>query len=111
MWKQKDEELVHGNFECELQQVRFSFSYMVLCQVKIWRHSLKNPFNIQAIFLSKLDYEEKKDVYKQLKKDADVEKKVEQSRSGNKKNKKKTVMSLEQFNELGNTDEDKCMFL
>ncbi|CAK1542143.1 unnamed protein product [Leptosia nina] len=77
MWKQKDEELVHGNFESELQQ---------------------------AILLSKLDFEEKKDVYKQLKKDADVEKKSEQSRSGNKKNKKKNVMSLEQFNEMGNCD-------
>ncbi|XP_047505583.1 G kinase-anchoring protein 1-like isoform X2 [Pieris napi] len=80
MWKQKDEELVHGNYESELQQ---------------------------AILLSKLDYEEKKIVYKQLKKNADVEKKAEPSRSGNKKNKKKTVMSLEQFNDMGNTEEHK----
>ncbi|XP_045512098.1 G kinase-anchoring protein 1-like isoform X1 [Pieris brassicae] len=80
MWKQKDEELVHGNYESELQQ---------------------------AILLSKLDYEEKKIVYKQLKKDADAEKKAEPSRNGNKKNKKKTVMSLEQFNDMGNTEEHK----
>ncbi|XP_045484163.1 G kinase-anchoring protein 1 isoform X2 [Pieris rapae] len=80
MWKQKDEELVHGNYESELQQ---------------------------AILLSKLDYEEKKIVYKQLKKDADAEKKAEPPRSGNKKNKKKTVMSLEQFNDMGSIEEHK----
>ncbi|CAG4935195.1 unnamed protein product [Colias eurytheme] len=78
-WKQKDEELVDGNFESELEQ---------------------------AILLSKLDYEEKKDVYKHLKKEADSEKK-EQSRSNNKKNKKKNVMSLDQFNDMVNVDDSK----
>ncbi|KAG6444955.1 hypothetical protein O3G_MSEX003624 [Manduca sexta] len=83
MWKQKDEELVDGNFECELQQ---------------------------AILLSKLDYEEKKDVYKQLKKEADTEKKMsENTRTNNKKQKKKNVMSLEQFNDMmNNGDENKA---
>ncbi|XP_045512101.1 G kinase-anchoring protein 1-like isoform X3 [Pieris brassicae] len=66
-----------------------------------------NNNKLQAILLSKLDYEEKKIVYKQLKKDADAEKKAEPSRNGNKKNKKKTVMSLEQFNDMGNTEEHK----
>lgn len=76
MWKQKDEEIVDGNFENELHE---------------------------AILLSKLDYEEKKDVYTQLKKDVESEKKVEeQVRPGNKKQKKKNVMSLEQFNEMVN---------
>ncbi|XP_047532648.1 G kinase-anchoring protein 1-like isoform X2 [Vanessa atalanta] len=80
MWKQKDEEIVDGNFETQLQE---------------------------AILLSKLDYEEKKDVYKQFKKEADLEKKSEdQSRPGNRKQKKKNVMSLEQFNEMvTNADE------
>ncbi|RVE44757.1 hypothetical protein evm_010609 [Chilo suppressalis] len=80
-WKQKDAELVDGNFECELQQ---------------------------AILLSKLDYEEKKDVYKQIKKEAEIEKKVadQNSRGNNKKQKKKTVMSLEQFNDMTNPPED-----
>ncbi|CAG4944122.1 unnamed protein product [Parnassius apollo] len=78
-WKQKDEELVDGNFETELQQ---------------------------AILLSKLDFEEKKDVYKQLKKEADIEKKSEQSKASNKKLKKKNIMSLEQFNDMVNSGED-----
>ncbi|KAL0870539.1 hypothetical protein ABMA27_005511 [Loxostege sticticalis] len=80
-WKQKDEELVDGNFESELQQ---------------------------AILLSKLDYEEKKDVYKQIKKEADIEKKLNEqsSRTGNKKQKKKNVMSLDQFNDLMNASEE-----
>ncbi|XP_045775402.1 G kinase-anchoring protein 1-like isoform X2 [Maniola jurtina] len=74
MWKQKDEEIVDGNFETQLQE---------------------------AILLSKLDFEEKKDVYKAMKKEAESEKKLEeQSRSGNKKQKKKNVMSLEQFNDM-----------
>ncbi|XP_068622654.1 G kinase-anchoring protein 1-like isoform X1 [Battus philenor] len=77
-WKQKDEQLVDGNFETELQQ---------------------------AILLSKLDYEEKKDVYKQIKKEADLEKKTE-NRTNNKKLKKKTVMSLDQFNDMVNGVED-----
>ncbi|CAH2049365.1 unnamed protein product, partial [Iphiclides podalirius] len=75
-WKQKDEQLVDGSFETELQQ---------------------------AILLSKLDYEEKKDVYKHLKKEADAENKTNrpETRTNNKKQKKKTVMSLEQFNDMG----------
>ncbi|XP_053611878.1 G kinase-anchoring protein 1-like isoform X2 [Plodia interpunctella] len=74
-WKQKDEELVDGHFELELQQ---------------------------AILLSKLDYEEKKDVYKQMKKEAEIEKKaiVQTSKAGSKKQKKKNVMSLDQFNDM-----------
>ncbi|XP_013169853.1 PREDICTED: G kinase-anchoring protein 1-like [Papilio xuthus] len=78
-WKEKDVELVDGNFETELQQ---------------------------AILLSKLDYEEKKDVYKQLKKDAQMEKKTESIRVNNKKMKKKNVMSLDQFNGMVNPAED-----
>ncbi|CAG9566154.1 unnamed protein product [Danaus chrysippus] len=74
MWKQKDEEIVDGNFESQLQE---------------------------AILLSKLDYEEKKDVYQQLKQEADLVKKLEeQTRPGHKKQKKKNVMSLEQFNDM-----------
>ncbi|KAI8434226.1 hypothetical protein MSG28_012331 [Choristoneura fumiferana] len=81
LWKQKDEELVDGNFEDELQQ---------------------------AILLSKLDYEEKKDVYKQLKKEAEVEKKMEATaRTSTKKQKKKNVMSLDQFNDMVAGDETK----
>lgn len=49
-----------------------------------------------AILLSKLDYEEKKDMYKQFEKES--EKKSDQ---GNKKKKNK-VMSLDQF--LGNNE-------
>ncbi|XP_041980750.1 G kinase-anchoring protein 1-like isoform X2 [Aricia agestis] len=77
-WKQKDEEIVDGNFESELQE---------------------------AILLSKLDYEEKKDVYNALKKEAESEKKVESTRKENKKNKKKNVMSLEQFNDMVNNED------
>ncbi|CAG9791077.1 unnamed protein product [Diatraea saccharalis] len=85
LWKQKDAELVDGNFESELQQ---------------------------AILLSKLDYEEKKDVYKQMKKEADIEKKVmeQNSRASNKKQKKKTIMSLDQFNDMMNAGEDIAKF-
>ncbi|XP_026741441.1 G kinase-anchoring protein 1-like [Trichoplusia ni] len=78
LWKQKDEEIVDGNFETELQQ---------------------------AILLSKLDFEEKKDVYKQSKKDADVEKKVAE-RGNSKKQKKKNVMSLDQFNDMMNVGDE-----
>nr|CAD7259776.1 unnamed protein product [Timema shepardi] len=55
----------------------------------------------QAILLSKLDFEEKKDVYQQLKKDADDDKK-----SGNKKAKKSNkpqTMSLDEFNNMNAT--------
>lgn len=73
-WKQKDEQLVDGNFEEELQQ---------------------------AILLSKLDYEEKKDVYQQIKKEAEnTKKKEEAARTSIKKQKKKNVMSLDQFNDM-----------
>ncbi|XP_028167465.1 G kinase-anchoring protein 1-like isoform X2 [Ostrinia furnacalis] len=84
-WKQKDEELVDGNFESELQQ---------------------------AILLSKLDYEEKKDVYKQTKKEAENEKKLSEqnSRTTTKKQKKKNVMSLDQFNDMVNSGEEKVNF-
>lgn len=63
---------------------------------------------MKAILLSKLDYEEKKDVYKQIKKEADIEKKLNEqsSRTGNKKQKKKNVMSLDQFNDLMNAGEE-----
>ncbi|XP_075979289.1 G kinase-anchoring protein 1-like isoform X2 [Anticarsia gemmatalis] len=75
IWKQKDEELIDGNFENELQQ---------------------------AILLSKLDLEEKKDVYKLTKKEADSDKKAQEqnTRANNKKQKKKNVMSLDQFNDM-----------
>ncbi|KAJ8714546.1 hypothetical protein PYW07_002771 [Mythimna separata] len=83
-WKQKDEEMVDGNFENELQQ---------------------------AILLSKLDFEEKKDVYKQIKKDSDTERKVieQNAKSASKKQKKKNVMSLDQFNDMMNIGEDSNM--
>lgn len=80
-WKQKDNQLVDGNFEDDLQQ---------------------------AILLSKLDYEEKKDLYGQLKKQADFEKKQVElvPKPGNKKQKKSKSMSLGQFNELVAGPED-----
>ncbi|XP_059055633.1 G kinase-anchoring protein 1-like isoform X2 [Achroia grisella] len=80
-WKQKDEELVDGNFETELEQ---------------------------AIILSKLDYEAKKDGYKQIKKEAEVKKKVGENndRAGSKKLRKKNVMSLDQFNDLVNAGDE-----
>ncbi|XP_047996159.1 G kinase-anchoring protein 1-like [Leguminivora glycinivorella] len=81
LWKQKDEQLVDGNFEDELQQ---------------------------AILLSKLDYEEKKDVYQQIKKEAEITKKKEEAaRTTTKKQKKKNVMSLDQFNDMVAGDESK----
>ncbi|XP_063627066.1 G kinase-anchoring protein 1-like [Cydia splendana] len=80
-WKQKDEQLVDGNFEEELQQ---------------------------AILLSKLDFEEKKDVYQQIKKEAEnTKKKEEAARTSTKKQKKKNVMSLDQFNDMVAGDESK----
>lgn len=67
-----------------------------------------NINSLQAIMLSKLDYEEKKDVYKLQKKEVQVEKKaLEQSKVGNKKQKKKNAMSLEQFNTLVSGDDGK----
>ncbi|KAJ2949396.1 hypothetical protein O0L34_g15310 [Tuta absoluta] len=81
-WKQKDEQLVDGNYEDELQQ---------------------------AILLSKLDYEEKKDVYKAMKKEAEQEKKQsdrDQAGRNGKKQKKKNVMSLDQFNDMVATGEE-----
>ncbi|XP_072938377.1 G kinase-anchoring protein 1-like [Epargyreus clarus] len=80
MWKQKDEELVDGHYESELQQ---------------------------AIMLSKLDYEEKKDVYKQKKPQPDKTA-PDTPRAGNKKPKKKNVMSLDQFNDMVDGEEAKC---
>ncbi|XP_069677358.1 G kinase-anchoring protein 1-like isoform X2 [Periplaneta americana] len=70
-WKKKDSELVDGNYEQDLHQ---------------------------AILLSKLDYEEKKELYEQLKKDAEEEKKNASKK--NKKSNKAQPMSLEQFNSL-----------
>jgi len=52
----------------------------------------------QAILLSKLDYEEKKDLYEQFRKDAEEEKKNAGKR--NKKSNRSQPMSLEQFNNL-----------
>ncbi|KAI5643861.1 G kinase-anchoring protein 1-like isoform X2 [Phthorimaea operculella] len=79
-WKQKDEQLVDGHYEDELQQ---------------------------AILLSKLDYEEKKDVYKAMKKEAEQEKKQSDlAAKNNKKQKKKNVMSLDQFNDMVTTGEE-----
>lgn len=64
--------------------------------------------------LSKLDYEEKKDVYKINKKESEIEKKsLDQSKLGNKKQKKKNVMSLEQFNSMVSGEEargDLCLY-
>lgn len=59
-----------------------------------------------------MDYEEKKDVYKQLKKEAEVEKKIEATaRTSTKKQKKKNVMSLDQFNDMVAGDETKSEFM
>lgn len=59
-----------------------------------------------------MDYEEKKDVYKQLKKEAEVEKKIEATaRTSTKKQKKKNVMSLDQFNDMVAGDETKSEFV
>ncbi|CAG9130183.1 hypothetical protein JYU34_016055 [Plutella xylostella] len=78
-WRQKDEQLVDGHYEDELQQ---------------------------AILLSKLDFEQKKEVYKLFKKEAETQKK-DQDKAGNKKQKKKNVMSLDQFNDMVSGEEPK----
>lgn len=70
-WKKKDSEFVDGHYEQDLHQ---------------------------AILLSKLDYEEKKDLYEQFRKDAEEEKKNAGKRS--KKSNRAQTMSLEQFNNL-----------
>ncbi|PSN51397.1 hypothetical protein C0J52_04461 [Blattella germanica] len=70
-WKKKDSEFVDGTYEQDLQQ---------------------------AILMSKLEYEEKKDFYDQIKKDAEEEKK--NANKKNKKSNKAQTMSLEQFNNL-----------
>lgn len=70
-WKQKDSEFVDGNFEQDLHT---------------------------AILQSKLDYEEKKDLYKLHKKEAEQEKKASEIPNGKKK--KNKAMSLEQFKNL-----------
>lgn len=64
-WQQKDSELVDGNFESDLQN---------------------------AILLSKLDYEEKKELYEMYKKSAEIE-----NKKGDGKKKKNKVMTLDQF--------------
>lgn len=70
-WKAKDSELVEGNYEQDLHN---------------------------AILLSKLDYEEKKHIYKQNKKDTEEK---------NMKKKKNKAMTLEQFNTLVSEGETK----
>ncbi|GLV31175.1 hypothetical protein CBL_12250 [Carabus blaptoides fortunei] len=70
-WKQKDSEFVDGNFEQDLHT---------------------------AILQSKLDYEEKKDLYKLHKKEAEQEKRAIEIPNGKKK--KNKAMSLEQFKNL-----------
>ncbi|KAJ9582825.1 hypothetical protein L9F63_022833, partial [Diploptera punctata] len=72
-WKKKDSEFVDGNYEQDLHQ---------------------------AILLSKLDYEEKRDLYEQLRKDAEEEKKNTHVNKKTKKSNKAQPMSLEQFNSL-----------
>lgn len=77
-WKQKDDQLVNGNFEEDLQN---------------------------AILLSKLDYEEKKDLYQQTEKDAKKD-----NQAGKKK--KNKAMSLNEFlenNSGGNTPDGKIL--
>ncbi|GLG94880.1 G kinase-anchoring protein 1 [Gryllus bimaculatus] len=68
-WKKKDSELVDCTFEQEMTQ---------------------------AILLSKLDYEQKKDIYEQTRKAAEEEKKQGSKKS--KKSNKLQTMSLEEFN-------------
>lgn len=70
-WKQKDSELVDGNYEQDLHT---------------------------AILESKLDYEEKKNIYKQNKNEAEQQHKVPEN---GKKKKNKTTMSLGQFQNPG----------
>ncbi|XP_049938160.1 G kinase-anchoring protein 1-like [Schistocerca serialis cubense] len=80
-WKQKDSEFVEESYERDLQQ---------------------------AILLSKLDYEEKKDVYEQLKKESQEQEKRQAANGGNKRAKKQQnraqPMSLEQFNNMVESD-------
>lgn len=76
-----------------------------------WEHRSLTSLLLQAILLSKLDFEEKKVVYKQSKKIADKEKLQEEqaSKTKNKKQqKKKNVMSLDQFNDMMNGEDPKC---
>ncbi|CAH0687808.1 unnamed protein product [Spodoptera exigua] len=81
LWKQKDEEMVVGHFEDELQQ---------------------------AILLSKLDFEKEEGrVYLQTKENAELEETInELSKQEAKKLKKKNVMSLDQFNDMMNAGEE-----
>ncbi|XP_054288664.1 G kinase-anchoring protein 1-like [Macrosteles quadrilineatus] len=72
-WKEKDAQFVDCHYENELQQ---------------------------AILQSKLDYEENKEHYDQMKKAAEEEKKATGSKK-NKKSNKAQPMSLSQFNQLG----------
>lgn len=71
-WKEKDEQLLDGHYESELHQ---------------------------ALLLSQLDYEEKKDLYEQLRKEQEVEKKNANTKK-KKGNKTQTTMSLSEFNNL-----------
>lgn len=70
-WKQKDSELADGTYENDLHQ---------------------------AILQSKLDYEENKELYEQLRKEQEEEKKQTQSKK--KKSNKAQPMTLGQFNSL-----------
>jgi len=78
-WKQKDAELVDGTYAEDLQQ---------------------------AMLLSKLDYEENKEHYEQLKKTAEEDKKAAAVAGGKKvkKSNKAQPMSLSQFNQIGEND-------
>ncbi|XP_075218799.1 G kinase-anchoring protein 1-A-like [Lycorma delicatula] len=71
LWKEKDAQLLDGNYENELHQ---------------------------AILLSQLDYEEKKDVYEQMRKEQELEKKNANIKK--KKTNKAQTMSLSEFNSL-----------
>uniref|UniRef100_A0A1B6M5C6 G kinase-anchoring protein 1 n=1 Tax=Graphocephala atropunctata TaxID=36148 RepID=A0A1B6M5C6_9HEMI len=73
-WKLRDAEFVDGHYEDDLQQ---------------------------AMLLSKLDYEEKQEFYDQIKKSTEDEKKVTKK---NKKANKAQPMSLSQFNQLSDSE-------
>lgn len=75
-WKKKDEQYVDTNYEGELQE---------------------------AILQSKLEFEQNKDLYERIQKEAEMEKKL--STLGGKKKKSK-VMSLEQFNNMQDRNEN-----
>ncbi|KAG8247635.1 identical protein binding [Homalodisca vitripennis] len=77
-WKLKDAEFVDGHYEDDLQQ---------------------------AMLLSKLDYEEKQDYYDQIKKSSEEEKKGNTKK--NKKSNKAQPMSLSQFNQLSDMENQK----